>query len=131
MACALALLFIGASFAATTGNATSIIRLVHLLPGGDFTGHLLITGSVSFALVMCLCTSCVCTRRRVFIAIGALILFTTVDECAQLALPRRAFSLWDLGANVLGIGLGGLMAGCVSRALVPSRDPHTCTSSAP
>lgn len=101
----------GISVAASAGRAGPLLTLVHSLPGADTLGHFLLMGGlafvVSFAFVGEDPRSQVARWRVVVVALGSLLTF---DECLQIVLPRRAFSLVDLGANLAGVVVFSLVA---------------------
>ena len=49
------------------------------------------------------------TFKRIFISIGLIVLYGTIDEFHQGTVPGRTFDLWDLCADATGGFLGGLI----------------------
>ncbi len=124
----LALLAIGVAVL-TSGAATLIspgwFRLVHLLPGGDKTGHFIIMGTVSFLVTLAFASARIRGRRVELGAMGCILMVgavVTVDEFLQLLFPTRSFSLGDLLANRLGILSFGAAAWLVLRARARRRE---------
>lgn len=89
---------------ANAGYAPVFLGLVRYLPGADFTGHLVLFGTMSFLLNGAL-------RFRTFSLWGwpvlwgttVLLMVSTAEECSQYFIPSRTFDWKDLSANVVGI----------------------------
>ena len=88
-----------------------VLQWTHHLPGRDKTGHFLLMGS--FAAVSVLAFA----RRRLGarcvsapVVLAAVALLVVLEECAQLWLPNRTFSLVDLASSLAGVACFGALA---------------------
>ena len=96
---------------ANTGQTNLLIDLGNTIPLGDKVGHFLLMGMLAFFANMLL------KHRRVqikatSILLGSLLvgIFVFLEECSQLFIPSRTFSLLDLLSDALGIYTFGLFA---------------------
>ncbi len=97
---------------ANTDSAPALFEWVdHRLPGSDFTGHFVLMGTLSLLVNLALGARRM-ERWPVPILRGSLLVATvvTVEECTQIFLVHRSFSLVDLTADLLGIFLFGRLA---------------------
>lgn len=103
--------------AASTGRAEPLLDLVRSLPGGDLAGHFLLVGGLAFVSVLAWVGPNDGRRQRRWILVVAGVLAAvTFDELLQAVLPRRAFSLTDLAANVLAVLIFSAFALAARRA---------------
>jgi hypothetical protein len=96
--------------AADLGWGGALFDWVACIPGRDFTAHFILIGLLSLTVNLALHRRSVTLAGRPF-QLGSLILIplVTLEELSQIWIPTRGFSLLDLAANYLGIGLlGGL-----------------------
>lgn len=106
-----ALVLIGIVVAADMGLLRPLFRLVGRVPHGDTLGHFALLGMLSLTLNLAFRTNLL--RIGPFTATKlswGLALLITIEECSQLALTTRSFSLADLAANYLGIFIFGRWA---------------------
>lgn len=95
---------IGIIVLANTGRGSFLFQWVSVLPGGDFTGHIVLMGTMSLLLNAAL-------RFRTFALWGVPVLWgtavflgiATLEECSQWFIPSRSFSLGDMAGNAIGI----------------------------
>lgn len=102
-----------------TAAVTAAILVVTLIPGRavpavGFSGmdlliHLAVFGAWGAAVGSELRTA----RVAALIGVGAV--FALATELLQIAIPGRAFSWWDLLADIAGVSLGVLLARSVRR----------------
>ncbi len=93
---------------ADMGRLGSFLSLVRYVPGKDFTGHLVLLGTMSLLLNTAL-------RFKTFrwgswnILVGTVILLVvgTTEEISQLFFVSRSFSFHDMLGNTIGIILFG------------------------
>jgi len=89
-----------------------VLEWTRLVPGRDKTGHFLLMGGFAGVSVLALAGRRVGARR---VAVLAVLLGVTalvvLEECVQLWLPFRTFSLVDLASSLAGVAcFGGLAA---------------------
>lgn len=104
------LFLIGVIVAADVGSPW--LDVVRYLPGADFTGHMVLIGTLAF-----LAGSWAPTPARLgsgLLSRGAMVvaLLVLTEELSQIWLPHRTFSFGDLAADALGIAA----AECLRRA---------------
>ncbi len=103
-------------FLADTGKLDQYVSCYKSVPCGDKLGHFVLMGFLSFLANMLF-------RVRTFsflgqrLLLGSAVVFAVVfiEECSQLFLPRRSFSLLDLSADAAGIWVFGVLAQIVCR----------------
>ena len=104
------------------GKAPTVFPFLKLIPWVDKIGHFLLMGILSFLLNINLSAQRI---RILFITVlkgTAIVLFlVTLEECSQMFLRYRSFSLYDLGYSFAGIILFGMIASMV----VARNKPHT------
>jgi polysaccharide biosynthesis protein VpsQ len=106
---------------ADRGELPAALRFYRAIPGGDYVGHLLLMGTLSFFVNLWLRGAAVRVGRLSALK-GSLVVaaIVTVEELTQLAFPERTFSLYDLTADFLGIYcFGRLAAYLLSRQAPP------------
>lgn len=111
------LFFVQLAIVVGAGVFASLGRLpVALFSAGvDKLGHFLGLGVLSFLAVSFFGRPS--WRRTVLIIAAASVL----EELSQGLLPARTFDLGDMAANLVGIGLGGVLAGGLARAVPQPR----------
>ncbi|MBN1566155.1 MAG: VanZ family protein [Anaerolineae bacterium] len=102
---------IGIVLIADLGIGGRLQDVMDNLPGGDKTGHFFLMGFLSFLLNL----SLVAERKPVgsfSVLKGSMIVAGVVflEECTQVFLSARGFSLLDLVADTIGIALFGEIA---------------------
>ncbi|MEO1087845.1 MAG: hypothetical protein AAFY88_26725 [Acidobacteriota bacterium] len=119
-AAAMAAFLIAVIASADLGQPLPIIDWVRYLPGGDFTGHIVLVGAMAFFAGGC-------APRTIggVISTGAAVVAVVIlgEELSQLWIASRSFSIGDLAANGLGIagaellrrGVGGYRERRLSR----------------
>ncbi len=81
------------------------------LPGGDKTGHVVLSCVLAFAAIGGVCGRSVRARGRHFgWCLATVAALVTLEELSQVPLPARSFSLADLAASYLGVGIAGVAA---------------------
>ena len=102
------------TIAADSGIAREFLRVVHALPMGDKVGHFVLTGILAF-LVRAGFRNTSIHIGRFSIHVGILLVFAimTIEECSQILIPYRYFSITDLLANYAGIAAGSWLAAYV------------------
>lgn len=106
---------------ADLGRGTSIMKWVTYLPGGDFTGHLLLLGTMSLLLNGALQFKTFPWKSwNILMGTAILLSVATLEETSHLFLVSRSFSLYDMLGNTIGI----IAFGEIGRWLTPddSRD---------
>lgn len=88
--------------AADRGALAPVLVGLYRFPMGDKVGHLLL-----FGLLACLVSLAAGRRARVWLALLAVGI--VLEEVSQAWLPRRSFSLVDLGFSLLGVVLFGAL----------------------
>ncbi|MEM1182111.1 MAG: hypothetical protein AAGM22_27430 [Acidobacteriota bacterium] len=85
---------------ASLGYPLPILAWVRYLPGGDFTGHAVLVGTMAF-----FAGGCAPRLLGRWISTGAAVVALLIagEELSQIWLESRAFSLGDLAGNALGI----------------------------
>ena len=96
---------------ADSGIARGFLRMIHALPMGDKVGHFMLTGILAF-LVRAGFRDTRIRVGRSSIHAGVLLIFAimTLEECSQMFIPHRYFSITDLLANYIGIATGSWFA---------------------
>ena len=104
------------------GMAPSVFPFLKHIPWVDKIGHFLLMGILSFLLNINLSAQRI---RILFITVlkgTVVVLFlVTFEECSQMFLRYRSFSLIDLGYSFAGIIVFGMIASMV----VARNKPHT------
>lgn len=104
------------------GMAPSVFPFLKHIPWVDKIGHFLLMGILSFLLNINLSAQRI---RILFITVlkgTVVVLFlVTLEECSQMFLRYRSFSLIDLGYSFAGIIVFGMIASMV----VARNKPHT------
>lgn len=96
---------------ANLGLGRQVFSFLIRIPGGDFTGHLVLMGILSFLVnTTYLNRHPHATWRATLGVTGAVAGLVLVEELSQLLLIHRGFSLSDLAADALGIGAFALLA---------------------
>ena len=94
---------------ANQGEVATVRQVSRYVPGGDAGLHIVVMGSLTFALGLAFADASFWGRRLGVWGIVALMgLFATLEEWQQMLQPYRRFSLWDLFFSFLGILLGAL-----------------------
>ena len=112
---------------ADIGMGPQLLNFVHSVPGGDLLGHFLLLGTLSLLVNLSLGAQTF-HLAGVGVLTGSLIiaLIATLEECSQLWLDHRSFSLLDLAANYAGIILFGRLARrLLDRGWIGKRAPIT------
>ena len=88
-----------------------VLQWTHHLPGRDKTGHFLLMGSFAAVSVLAFARRRLgarCVSAPIVLAVVALLV--ALEECAQLWLPNRTFSLVDLASSLAGVTCFGALA---------------------
>jgi len=105
------LLAIVALSATASTRPQLVLQWTQHLPGRDKTGHFLLMGGFAGVSVLAFAGRRLGARR---IAVLAVLLVVTalvvVEECVQLWLPFRTFSLVDLASSLAGVACFGALA---------------------
>jgi hypothetical protein len=112
---------------ADIGLAPQLLNFIHSVPCGDLLGHFLLLGTLS--LLVNLSTGAQTIRLAgAGVLLGSIVIaaIATLEECSQLWLEHRSFSLLDLAANYAGIILFGRLAKrLLDRGWIGRRAPIT------
>ena len=96
-------------FLADTADYNFAFRVVGYIPYGDKICHALLYGIMALFLNYGLgFRSCTMSRRgHLDLQLGSIIVltFATLEEFSQYFIASRTFDLWDLGADIVGVGL--------------------------
>ena len=87
-----------------TGQYNAYIQFVKNLPYGDKFSHFFLAGFLT--LLANLSTDCKTFRigkRGILVGTTLVAALVFLEECSQLFIPVRKFSLWDLLSDFLGI----------------------------
>lgn len=94
-------------FLANTGRLGPVAELIRRVPYGDAVLHALLMGVLAVAVNVLLNGRTV-TLGRPWLAGSVLVLaFVIIEEFTQIFIANRTFSLIDLGADFVGIGIAG------------------------
>ncbi len=121
-------LFFVATLLAAAGSGADM-GLVRHIPGGDFTGHLAIYGTLAFLWGRGLVGSArdLWHPGRWSGRHWMLVAFVVAEEFSQIFWIHRTFSWLDMSGNALGLWLGFGLSGCLwaetelSRPTTPGR----------
>ena len=95
----------------------AVLQWTRHLPGRDKTGHFLLMGGFAAMSVIAFAGRRIGARRISAAAfLAAVVAVVVLEECVQLWLPHRTFSLEDLAWSLAGVACFGAIAG-VWRAL--------------
>ncbi|MEO1369854.1 MAG: hypothetical protein AAFX50_21940 [Acidobacteriota bacterium] len=91
---------------ASLGRPLPIIDGVRYLPGGDFTGHVVLVGAMAF-----FAGGCAPKTIGGVLSTGATVVAVLIvgEELSQLWIASRSFSVGDLAANALGVASAELL----------------------
>lgn len=91
-----------------SGDYKSFFSFVDSIPLGDKLGHFVFMGVLAF--VVCAAAPRLRKRAFSFVPWGSVAVFTVVllEEISQAWVPSRTCDIFDLTADVLGIGLASL-----------------------
>ncbi|MCA9402316.1 MAG: VanZ family protein [Candidatus Omnitrophica bacterium] len=97
-------------FLADTGRLGPVAEMIRRVPYGDAVLHALLMGFLAVAVNQLLNGRTV-RAGRVTVLLGTLLVvaFVVIEETTQLFIASRTFSLIDLGADFIGIGLAGII----------------------
>jgi polysaccharide biosynthesis protein VpsQ len=105
------LLAIVALSATASTRPRLVLQWTQHLPGRDKTGHFLLMGGFAGVSVLAFAGRRLGARR---VAVLAVLLVVTalvvLEECVQLWLPYRTFSLVDLASSLAGVACFGALA---------------------
>ena len=98
-------------YLANKGQLPPALSFYVHLPFGDKIGHFILMGIFSFLATWALKAKTI-PFKAVQLPLGAVIVLTLVvlEEASQAFIPLRTFSLFDLGADLLGIFTFGWLA---------------------
>jgi VanZ family protein len=89
-----------------------VLQYTRHFPGRDKTGHFLLMGGFAAMSVIAFAGRRLGARRVSAAAVLAVVAgVVVVEECAQLWLPHRTFSLVDLASSLAGVAWFGAIAG--------------------
>ena len=102
--------------AANTKAANGLISFAAGIPYGDKIGHFIVMGMMALLVNLLLSSRRQSIGKREFL-LGSLIVagIVTTEEFAQIFIPTRTFSLFDLAADYAGIAIFGRLAAVLSR----------------
>lgn len=81
-----------------------LLQVVKQVPGRDITGHFVLFGALSLLVNLAFARSRFRGRELgVPSCTGLLLLAVSAEEASQKLIPRRDFSMTDLGASVIGV----------------------------
>lgn len=98
------------SLGASLGLLEPIFGLIRRIPGGDVVAHFTLIGVMTFSIVYAFVPRSRRPGWAWFRVVGVVLLLVTIDELAQIWLPRRVFSWDDLTANYAGVGVFSIVA---------------------
>jgi VanZ family protein len=88
-----------------------VLQWTRLFPGRDKTGHFLLMGGFAAMSVIAFASRRLGARRVSAAGVLAVVAGVVVlEECAQLWLPHRTFSLEDLAWSLAGVACFGTVA---------------------
>lgn len=97
--------------AADLGVGSSFFALVNQIPGADKSGHFILIGLLAFFVIWSVMETYPTSSRSAWIkGMLALAAIVTLEECSQVFLRFRGFSLIDLVFDYLGILFFGCLA---------------------
>jgi VanZ family protein len=106
------LLVIVALSITSTVRPQLVLQWSRHLPGRDKTGHFVLMGGLAAMSVIAFAGRRLGSRRLSAAGVLAVVAVVVVlEECAQLWLPHRTFSLVDLGSSLAGVACFGALAG--------------------
>jgi VanZ family protein len=89
-----------------------VLQWTRHFPGRDKTGHFLLMGGFAAMSVIAFAGKRLGTRRVSAAGVLAVVAGVVVlEECVQLWLPHRTFSLVDLASSIAGVACFGVIAG--------------------
>lgn len=102
--------------AANTKATNGLISFSAGIPCGDKIGHFIVMGMMALLVNLLLSSRRQSIGKREFL-LGSLIVagIVTTEEFAQIFIPTRTFSLFDLAADYAGIAIFGRLAVVLSR----------------
>lgn len=108
---------------ANQGDFVTVRQVSRYVPGGDAGLHIVVMGSLTFALGFAFADARFLGRRLgVWGIVGLMSLFATLEEWQQMLQPYRRFSLRDLFFSYLGIFLAALGVAFLKWFLTRERD---------
>lgn len=126
IAVSFALLVAAIGVLASLGADSFVFRWSKAVPRGDMVAHFLLIGMLALLINCAFRTRRVrfgpVAMHRATIVVAALV---TIEECSQLWVPNRSFSLSDLAANWAGIVVFGEMVLRVVRWSLRRSEPVT------
>ena len=96
-----------------------VLQWSRLFPGRDKTGHFVLMGGFAAISVIAFAGRRLGARRVPVLGVLAVVVAVVViEECAQLWLPHRTFSMIDLASSLAGVACFGALAAawCARRA---------------
>ena len=88
-----------------------LLQWSHYLPGRDKTGHFLLMGGFAGVSVLAFASRRIGARRvSAPVVLAVVALLVVLEECVQLWLPNRTFSLVDLASSLAGVACFGAIA---------------------
>jgi VanZ family protein len=88
-----------------------VLQWTQHLPGRDKTGHFLLMGGFAGVSVLAFAGRRLGARRVAVLAVLVVVaLLVALEECVQLWLPYRTFSLVDLASSLAGVACFGAVA---------------------
>ncbi len=88
--------------------ATSFFRLVSHIPHYDKIGHFFLMGILAYLAVISLIPILPYPKSKSTpIVLGILLTIIALEECSQIFIPTRSFSLADFACDVLGVASFG------------------------
>ena len=107
----LSLFIIIAVIACNVGQGRQLFGFIDAVPGRDKTGHFLLMGALSFAMVLMLVPRMKPTRiKSAIIVIVVVSLIVSAEEFSQNFVSSRTFSVADLLCSLAGILVFGVLA---------------------
>lgn len=95
---------------ANTGQLGPVAQMIRKVPYGDAVLHALLMGLLAAAVNQLLGGRTVrLGRGTVLLGTLLVVAFVIIEEATQLFIANRTFSLIDLGADFIGIGLAGII----------------------
>jgi VanZ family protein len=93
---------------------------IYSLPGEDKLAHFIVTGLLSFFMVLGFSSLTKHSRPRApIVCMAAASLLATLDEAIQLVMPSRTFDLRDLAWSLAGVLVFGIAAMAIQRIRLP------------